>query len=202
MNLYHIKLTDNQKAALEHLFSLDVTWNKTELEKAWDELREQVREATQNVAIINALRDSGCNCKKPTKYDPRRLFRKGDIVEFDTHGRDIAASMKKAGVELGKRYTVTRDENTKSNGRYDIGYVSFIGDDRIEHNSMFFWLKLITPVEEQDMYFVEHRKHSNAYKIRKRGQEFAIFWDSHPNAQAAAEAECDRLNAEWRKEQA
>lgn len=59
MNLYHIKLNDYQKAALLHLFSMDITWNKTELENAWDELIEQVRESSQSVAIINALQDSG-----------------------------------------------------------------------------------------------------------------------------------------------
>lgn len=201
MNLYHIKLTDNQKAALEYLFSLDVTWNKTELEKAWDELREQVRESAQCVAIINALRDTECNCKKPTKYDPNRLFRKGDIVEMDNHGRDIAASMKKAGVELGKRYTVTRDESTESNGRYSIGYVSFIGDDGIEHNSMFFWLKLVTPVEEIERYYIEHDTTGFAIVDRLNVGYVAHFKAvQHPHAKEAAEAERDRLNAEYRKE--
>ena len=56
MNVYHIKLTDNQKAALEHLFSLDIEWSKTELETAWNNLRHQVREAAQCVAMLSALR--------------------------------------------------------------------------------------------------------------------------------------------------
>lgn len=134
----------------------------------------------------------------PSKHDPTRLFKKGDIVEIDIHGRDIAASMKKSGVELGKRYTVTEDEN-------NTGYVSFIGEDGIEHHSMFFWLKLVTPVEELESYRVEEL--DNAWVVRK-GEEADTYstqaWyckKRHPHAKEAAEAERDRLNAEWRKEQ-
>lgn len=129
--------------------------------------------------------------EKP-KYDPCRLFKKGDIVEMDAHGRDIAASMKKSGVELGERYTVTEDEN-------NTGYVSFIGDDRIEHHSMFFWLKLVTPVEELEPY--ELVETTDYWSVEKENEELCLFWKKHhPNAKEAAEAECDRLNTEWRKE--
>ena len=132
--------------------------------------------------------------EKLTKHNPCRLFKKGDIVEIDTHARDIAASMKKSGVELGKRYTVTEDEN-------NTGYVSFIGEDGIEHHSMFFWLKLVTPAEETLPYWVEESEvwwnvyDSNEVSIA------SFFKAGHPNAKAAAEAECARLNAEYRKEQ-
>lgn len=129
----------------------------------------------------------------PPKYDPCRPFKKGDIVEMDTHGRDIAASMKKSGVELGKRYTVTEDEN-------NTGFVSFIGEDGIEHHSLFFWLKLVTPVEELEPY--ELVETTDYWSVEKENEELCLFWKKyHPNAKAAAEDECDRLNAEWRKEQ-
>ena len=128
------------------------------------------------------------------KHDPCRLFKKGDIVEMDTHGRDIAASMKKSGVELGKRYTVTEDEN-------NTGYVSFIGEDGIEHHSMFFWLKLVTPVEELEPY--ELVETTDYWSVEKENKELCLFWKKHHhNAKKAAEDERDRLNAEWRKEQA
>lgn len=131
------------------------------------------------------------------KHDTNRLFRKGDIVEIDTHGRDIAASMKKSGLELGKRYIVTEDE---SNTGYNIGYVSFICDDGIEHQSMFFWLKLVTPVEELEPYSVETCQYG--YTVNKGELILATYNDeTHPHAKEAAEAERDRLNAEYRKEQ-
>ena len=132
------------------------------------------------------------------KHGHRLLFKKGDIVEMDTHGRDIAESMKKSGVELGKRYTVTEDEN-------NTGYVSFIGDDGIEHHSMFFWLKLVTPVEESEPYYVEESTGSITL-LSKCDPLYNTCWHyscvkSGVEALAAAEAERDRLNTEWRKEQ-
>lgn len=138
--------------------------------------------------------------EKP-KYDPYRLFKKGDIVEMDTHGRDIAASMKKIGVELGERYTVTEDEN-------NMGYVSFIGADGIEHYTMFFWLKLVTPVEELEKWHVYHDKDVSAFEVKTENHmETAsiIFYGpgirTEKEAEKAAESERDRLNVEWRKEQ-
>ena len=120
------------------------------------------------------------------KFDPCRPFKKGDIVEIDTRGRDIA---EKAGVELGVRYTVTVDERKN-------GYVSFKGDDGIEQHAMFFWLKLVTPVEEP--YFIE--KGSNGYRLMKsNGKLLANYWETHPHAKETAEAERDRLNAEYRQ---
>ena len=140
---------------------------------------------------------SALSVVKP-RYDPCRLFKKGDTVEMDTHGRDIAVSMKKSGVELGKRYTVTENEN-------NTGYVSFIGDDGIEHHSMFFWLKLVTPVEELEPYIVYENLHVCAvmHRDEKDGKFLAVFFISHYGktiARERAEAECARLNEEWRKE--
>ena len=134
-----------------------------------------------------------------SKHDPCRLFRKGDIVEMDTHGRDIAASMKLSCVALGKRYTVTEDEN-------NTGYVSFIGDNGIECYSMFFWLKLVTPVEELEPYYVGvySDQDDTCYDVANSdGYTVVRFFDDlHPHAKEAAEAECKRLNEEWRKEHA
>ena len=162
--------------------------------------------------IINATDDKAEECCKtdcffplkylslPPKHDPCRLFKKGDIVEMDTHGRDIAASMKKSGVELGERYTVTEDEN-------NTGYVSFIGDDGIEHHSMFFWLKLVTPVEELMPYKVWDTTFSfnvgveDSKAVFYYGADMSTCPYTKEQAKAAAEAERDRLNAEWRKEQ-
>ena len=133
----------------------------------------------------------------PTKYAPTRLFKKGDIVEINTHGRDIDARMKASGVELGKRYIVTEDEK-------HTGYVSFVGLDGIDHISVFFWLELVTPVEEQEPYFVQEFKGGYGIfntRLQPETEVCHYFNDMHPHAKEAAEAECDRLNAEHRKEQ-
>lgn len=196
MNLYHIKLTDNQKAALEHLFSQDVTWNKTELEKAWDELREQVREAAQGVAIINALRGTGCNCKKPTKYDPNRKFRKGDRVRVvENKGR----CLKPYELKIGDALTVSGDESDD--------------DTRVIacklHNRVFYldpaYLELDAPVEEIEPYYIEEST-GEITLLNKHNPIFHKSWrysavSAGIIALAEAEAERDRLNAECRKEQ-
>ena len=137
------------------------------------------------------------------KYDPCRKFKKGDIVEIDNHGRNIAESMKKEGLEPGKRYTVTEDE---SNTGHDIGVVSYISDDEIEHHSMFFWLKLVTPAEELEPYVI--CENDASYEVRlhskKENHTMAIYnknaYGDWLKARYAAEAERDRLNAEHRKE--
>lgn len=140
------------------------------------------------------------------RHNPNRLYRKGDIVEIDTHGRNIAASLKKAGVALGKRYTVTEDES-------DTGHVSFAGDDCNVYHSMFFWLKLITPVEELEPYFIEESHDGATIVLTVRsipnGEGIAFrycpgwggnVFHSEEQFRQHAEAERDCLNAEHRKE--
>ena len=68
-----------------------------------------------------------------------------------------------------------------------------------------FCLELVTAVEELDTYQVEEI--GGLWCVRK--QEDLGLWNTqawfsteyHPNAKKAAEAECARLNAEYRKEQ-
>ena len=104
--------------------------------------------------------------------------------------------MEEVGLELGKRYTVIEDE--RNTGR-NIGLISYIDDKGVKHSSMFVWLKLVTPVEELEPYYV--KEISNGYRLMKNdGNLLANYWENHPQAKAAAEAECARLNAEYRKE--
>ena len=146
------------------------------------------------------------SAKNAQKYDPCRKFREGDIVEFDTHGRDISESMKRAGVTLGERYTVTEDEN-------NTGYVSFIGADGIEHHSIFFWLKLVQPVEELETYYLDtittddnNTKPYFMIKTRKHEHRIRTFYandfETIEQTEIAAKAECTRLNAEYRAQNA
>jgi hypothetical protein len=196
MNLYHIKLTDDQKDALERLFDMGIVWSKTELSEAWEQLREQVREASCTVAIINALQDSECNCKKPTeptpKYDPNRKFRKGDIVKpCQVKGRWQSITWKGCS---GMHFTVTEDED-------EDGIVSIKAPDcKLPSITSAVFFELVTPVEELEPYSVVDA-HTHWDVADKNMKTVATYSKGHhPNAKVAAEAERDRLNAKWRKE--
>ena len=198
MNLYHIKLTDTQKDALECLFNMGIVWNKTELSEAWEQLREQVREASCTVAIINAIQNSECNCKKPTapKYDPCRLFRKGDKVHVvEWNGRNYYDLDHCTKLETGCLAEIWEDEEAEQQE----GYVSVIYQGYIRSVPPCY-LKLITPVEEQPPYSVSEA--TVQYLVKKDNKKVVAQFCKlyHPTPKASAEDECARLNAEYRKE--
>lgn len=56
------------------------------------------------------------------------------------------------------------------------------------------------PAPKREPYRVEES--SDYYSVDKGIKEICVYWkDSHPNPKAAAEAECKRLNEEYRKNQ-
>lgn len=126
------------------------------------------------------------------KYDPCRKFREGDIVEpCQVKGRWLSEGWKN---RKGIHYKVTSDE--------DDDCVMWVLDPDSHHRkyvvSAFF--QLVTPVEDLEPYFIE--KSGNGYRLMKRnGKLLANYWETHPHAKAAAVAESDRLNAEYRKGQ-
>ena len=136
------------------------------------------------------------NSEPAPKYDPCRLFKKGDKVRIKTvNGRDshgLAEKMK------GKILTVLQNEKTC----WYIFVSDPIGDDFIVDPA---YLELVTPAEEQERYVVEPG--DLAYfivdKKHESGEQNVVMYmfAFHPHAKAAAEAECARLNAEYRKEQ-
>lgn len=62
-------------------------------------------------------------------------------------------------------------------------------------------LELMTPVEEREPYGVSENLHGWIVFKDTPGNVVANFNNTHPHAKASAEAERDRLNAEYRKEQ-
>lgn len=149
------------------------------------------------------------NTEPAPKYDPCRLFRKGDKVKIvNWNGREPHA-LNDDGycVELaGKELEFPADLRTLT---YEIR------DDEREDDSMLIltlkgyrniiiypcFVELVTPVEEIDPYEVR-RVDCYWSVIDKNGVEMSRYWlDLHPHAKEAAEAECARLNAEYRKEQ-
>ena len=116
-----------------------------------------------------------------------RLFQKGDKVRVVAwNGRDIA--------RIGQIGRVVSDEY---NSRVELaidGWSSCIYYPACH-------LELVTPVEELEPYSVvdAHTHWDVADKDMKTVATYSKL--HHPNAKAAAEAERDRLNAEYRKEQ-
>ena len=126
------------------------------------------------------------------KHSPTRLFKKGDrvrIVKYNGRKFDAAPPT----FQLGKVYSVDEDEDTTH------CYVMLKSCDIYYAHPVAF-LELVTPVEELEPYSVGVSSHT-WYVYKDDDVVVAFNKKSHPNAKAAAEAECDRLNAEWRKEQ-
>jgi hypothetical protein len=130
------------------------------------------------------------------KYDPCRKFRKGDVVRVvEWNGRKPEAE--------DKLYTVQQNERPGRTmvdiGPNDAGGSSF-------YTACF--LELVTPVEERGLYVVRHNEAHAAWSIYGPFNLSAVnyFYGEHypyteESAKAAAEAECERLNEEYRKEQ-
>ena len=160
--------------------------------------------------VINALRERGFditdsangikNTEIAPKYDPCRLFKKGDIVEpCQANGRWLSPPWEH---RTGIRYEVTEDENPITADLYIKDPDS--PEPFLTHAAFF---NLVTPVEEREPYKVEESIFiKDEWKVWKDGGDktqtlIATYTLAHPNAKAAAEAERDRLNAEYRKEQ-
>lgn len=133
-----------------------------------------------------------------SKYDPTRLFKEGDIVKRRTvDGRtdpDVAE-----GIDL----TVTNGEGIYGNVR-----VQEPNGRSIVTKSVF--LELVTPVEELEPFTVVHKQALQHFQINHGKLNYMTFpyglhksngwYHTITTAKAAAEAERDRLNAEYRKE--
>ena len=135
------------------------------------------------------------------KYDPCRLFKAGDVVEYRPKNGRANPNML-----VGRKYKVHVDEPC------DSGIVQ-VEIDPIRHIDTFVsydQLKLVTPVEELEPYTV------GKAEINTTDGEYDTWavYDEHGyivaqfaeeaykpgEAKARAEAERDSRNAEWRKE--
>lgn len=130
------------------------------------------------------------------KYDPCRKFREGDEVRYvPCNGRECPV-MPCDEYYREKTLTVVKDEDSNHQ-------VLVRTQDGREKYIRFCYLQLITPVEELKPYYID--EYPNTCKLMKRDggklYKLADYWDTHPRFKAAAEAERDRLNEEWRKEQ-
>lgn len=145
------------------------------------------------------------------KYDPCRKFRKGDMVRYCAPDGRIYADRGSLREHIKNRDLthVVRDE--QENGRVGVY-------DPLDEENPYYVpahsLELVTPVEELEPYFVGESE--NSYDLFRRtdngNQLRTSFWWKHnpypeklemteEEAKAVAEAECARLNEEYRKEQ-
>lgn len=143
------------------------------------------------------------------KHDPCRLFKAGDEVEY--RPKDGRAN---PNLLVGRRYKVSVDEPC------DSGIVQ-VECDGLRHIDTFVAynnLELVTPVEELNPYYIEENdiefqvrmKYEDSdclisvFRFKNIVEGYKQYHDMLPTmtqARECAEAECARLNAEYRKTQ-
>ena len=146
------------------------------------------------------------NTENAPKYDPNRLFREGDKVHMkpEVNGRPVYIGDDAwEPLDPNEIWSVEEDE-------LETGWVH-IKTSCVHATVWHGMLELVTPVEELEPYYVS----KSSEEIDGDTVEFWAVRDEHDDtvakfyvelyradgAQKAAEAERDRRNAEWRKEQ-
>lgn len=137
------------------------------------------------------------------KYAPDRKFRKGDRVKVvKNKGRRGSHIM-----NVGTHAIVVMDEEELE----DVN-IKCEGDSRTDYYIDPAYLELVTPAEELEPYHLNEIFDIDdgkliGYEVARGDTRDSIFYggENHlrtiAKAKAAAEAECARLNAEYRKEQ-
>lgn len=130
------------------------------------------------------------------KYDPNRKFRKGDKVHVkrEVHGRPVYIGEDAwEPLDPSEIWTVVEEKET--------GWV-YLKNGCLSADVWHGMLELVTPIEELEPYSVVDA-HTHWDVAADKGMKTVATYSKgyHPNAKAAAEAECARLNDEWRKEQ-
>lgn len=135
------------------------------------------------------------NTENAPKYDPNRKFRKGDRVRVaENKGR----CLKPFALKIGDVLTVSKDE---PNDDTCVIWCKWLDQDFYLDPA---YLKLVTPVEELEPYTIsEGAGIIEVYNEKLEAVKSWFYSDVKAGVKALAEAEAerDRLNAEWRKEQ-
>lgn len=138
------------------------------------------------------------------KYDPCRKFRKGDKVRLiKWNGRNPFDAHHGLKLNPGEVHIVLDDEYDRN--EVYIGMSAADEEQSVVHSCN---LELVTPIEELEPYTVDECGFAPTLYVRKNGKvymtipykEGTSLFQSREEALAAAEAERDRLNAEYRKE--
>lgn len=168
--------------------TIPVDGNGKELDDEWAYYGLDIASAFSPITPENGIK----NTEPAPKYDPCRLFRKGDKVRLVPY-RGRAPIMFGSNVfSIGRIFTVEEDENKEY-------YVMLNGTSHRQLCQACF-LELITPVEEREPYFVSNDDYEYCVFDQRTKMTVCRFDISHPHPKEAAQAECARLNAEHRKE--
>lgn len=135
------------------------------------------------------------------KYDPSRKFRKGDIVRpRERDGREPWGRTISSVRRLNTSCTMVVYEDEAR------GLIKCKNEDGLIFDISPFFLELMTPIEAMEPYYVQEGERSTGWGVWKRNKAnstcslMASYSSAHPKSKAAAEAECARLNEEYRKE--
>jgi hypothetical protein len=140
------------------------------------------------------------------KYDPTRLFRKGDIVRLKEWNGRCPALPEDWKFNNGL-FKVQEDE--KLNSSVEITRENL----RAVYIVPICFIELVTPVKEQEPFYLDEITdededgepyHCFMVKTMKGEDRVRTYYSNKfetiEQTKAAAEAECKRLNEEWRKE--
>ena len=152
------------------------------------------------IAVGSPTLSKGIITPEP-KYDPCRPFKEGDIVTpCSVKGRWFGTAWKDRS---GIRFKVTKDEDEE--GVMWVKDPDSLSPKDVE--AVFF--QLVVPVEKMEPYSVHESEVVNGFDIVREkmcvmtfpyGSKEAGYYRNKLAAKEAAEAECARLNAEYRKE--
>lgn len=141
------------------------------------------------------------------KYDPCRKFKEGDIVDYRrVCGRDYETVPDPGDYKLARVISSEDDED----GMVGVEFVAAYGGEDVYFAVPWFHLELVIPVEELNPYsIIVQPEGYHCVRIMKETKihssipfdEEECVYRTLEEAKAAAEAECERLNSEYRKEQ-
>lgn len=158
--------------------------------------------SVENKPISDSLDIKEVSLSTKPKYDPCRKLREGDKVRFQKVNNRFTPELN-ATIFVGTLGRVAFDE--RESGAVKV--YCFDGVLRVVDAN---YLELVTPMEELAPYSVHESEVANCFDIVREkmcvmtfpyGPKEAGYYRNKLAAKEAAEAECNRLNAEWRKEQ-
>lgn len=120
------------------------------------------------------------------KYNLGRKFKKGDKVNITPRDGRYPVVLPMGCAWFGHNLVVVEDEE-------DDGLVQVLNEDGFRMSVAFFFLELVSSVEDQMPYSIDP---ADTNVLLKDGKKFATFEDNDE-----AQETRDRLNAEWIKEQ-
>jgi hypothetical protein len=138
------------------------------------------------------------------KYDPCRKFKEGDIVDYRRiYGRDYETVPDPEDYKFAR---VISSEDEES-GMVGVEFIAAYGGEDVYFAVPWFHLELVIPVEELAPYSVHESEVMQGFDIVRDklcvmtfpfGEKENGWYNNRLEAKAAAEAERDRLNAEWK----